>query len=207
MRTVRCCWQWELCKHTQPLLNIHTWLSNLFFGILEIPRFWDQSCCSRGRHYSLGWNMAKVISVIVMPIIVSSRFAPHCFSIRDKVYASDRCLKAQMYPCQQALEAPTGGLWETELVSLKSVLLLSLQMVSALQSGTALSVGPKVLRVNSYLPRALTTSMTSTTKVRPVKGPAWKNQWPWVGRRHIANKVIPMYLSEIVLYPHVKYPH
>lgn len=45
---------WEIVYSTQPLLNIHTRLSNLFFGILEIPRFCDQSCCSCGRHYSLG---------------------------------------------------------------------------------------------------------------------------------------------------------
>lgn len=89
---------------------------------------------------------------------------------------------------------------ESEVLSLRSVLLLSLQMASALQSGTVLSAGPKALRVNWCPPRVRTTSMTSTTKVGPTRCPVWENEWPRLVRRLIANKVIAMYLSVIVLY-------
>lgn len=44
------------------------------------------------------------------------------FSIRDKVYAFDLCLKGQMYPCQQALEAPIRDLWETRVLKVSAAL-------------------------------------------------------------------------------------
>lgn len=167
----------SLLYSAQPFLK--TQAATFLFAILKIPMSCNQSHCSSGRHYS-----PLVAPFIYHECSKSCLFHSHAYtydfkvcsippvSVQGRVYACEICCQGQMFPCKQVVEV---------LLSLRSALLLSLQMASALQSGTALSAGPKVLRVNWYPPRVLTTSMTSTTKVRSTRGLVWKNQWPSVG--------------------------
>lgn len=150
MQTIWCCWQWEFWKsapaHSHSSRHTQDW-ATCFYGILEIPRF---SChvavvedifLSGGLVFIL--NIAK-IPFTVVPILVISRFAH--FHTRQSI-----CIWPMFQRANLSLQTGLGSSHRGaagELLSLKSVLLLSLQMVSALQSGTALSAGPKVLRAN-----------------------------------------------------------
>lgn len=188
----------------QPFLNAHTGLSNcsFFLGGVAYLKFQDFATShvaavedvivSCGPLFTT--NGAKVVSFTVMTSLLISGFAPHCFFIHARQSA---CKWPMLQRANVSMPAGHGSFHRGEC--LRSALLLSLQMATALQSGTALSAGPQVLRVNWYPLRVQTTSMTSTTKVRPLRGPVWEKPMSSSGEMLVSNKVIAMYLSVTAL--------